>query len=392
MKELRQIVAAHQKAARMGQKTALVTVVEVEGSAYRREGARMLVDENGQLTGAISGGCLEGDALKKALAAMASGRSALVEWDSRDDDEGAFLGAQLGCRGLIRALIEPILDDQKDGPIAFFRAFLERRTPAVAATFFSKSNRKGEQAGSLFGVFENSSELKNAVVGVSPTTDLAAFLGENDGFWGEIEQAFSLKKSLVLPVFESKKADSVLLHFLRPEPRLCIFGAGNDAQPLVEMAAAMGWPASVVDGRPRLAQKARFPLAERVETMRPEAVFETRAAIEASHFLLMTHNFPADLAIFRQLLQRDFEYVGILGPRKKFEKMLVELAADGFKFDEKKLEKVFAPVGLDIGSGTSEAIALSVMAEILALESGREGGFLRDRKGPVNASAANATR
>src|ERR1700712_133184 len=111
MKELKEIIGAYDQAAGEGKQTALATVVHIEGSSYRRPGARMLVTEDGELTGAISGGCLEGDALRKAMLAISEQKNKLVTYDTTDEED-AKLGIQLGCNGIVYILFEPI----KQGP------------------------------------------------------------------------------------------------------------------------------------------------------------------------------------------------------------------------------------------------------------------------------------
>src|ERR1700759_2317389 len=120
MKEIRDIIRAYEGAQREGKRSALATVVHVEGSSYRRPGARMLVTEDGQLTGAISGGCLEGDALRKALYAINQQQKKLVTYDTTDEDDITF-GIQLGCNGIVHILFEPIDDTRPYNPIQLLR-------------------------------------------------------------------------------------------------------------------------------------------------------------------------------------------------------------------------------------------------------------------------------
>src|ERR1044072_3318952 len=146
MKEIRDIVAAFDKAQQQGQQTALATVVLVEGSAYRRPGARMLITEDGQLTGAISGGCLEGDALRKAQQVMYKQKAMLVTYDTTDEDD-AKLGVGLGCNGIIHILIEPILTADPQHPLQLLKEWLHQRQTAVLTTLFSLEDKKGAQPG-----------------------------------------------------------------------------------------------------------------------------------------------------------------------------------------------------------------------------------------------------
>src|ERR1700712_5900824 len=128
MKEIIDIVAAYENALKAQKKTALATVVLVEGSAYRRAGARMLITEDGQLTGAISGGCLEGDALRKARMVILQQEALLVTYDTTDDDDAKF-GVGLGCNGIIHILIEPLFANSEISPISLCKKFLGKREP-----------------------------------------------------------------------------------------------------------------------------------------------------------------------------------------------------------------------------------------------------------------------
>src|SRR5687768_6913906 len=146
MKELQDIIAAYDQAVTQNKKTALATVVKVEGSSYRRPGARMLITEDGTLTGAISGGCLEGDALRKAQQVMFRQRSMLVTYDTTDDDD-AKLGVGLGCNGIIHILIEPIVASDQNHPVQLLKDWLLQRQNAVLVTLFSLEDKKGTQPG-----------------------------------------------------------------------------------------------------------------------------------------------------------------------------------------------------------------------------------------------------
>ena len=154
MKEVQDIVAAYDEAQREGRQTALATVVHVLGSSYRRPGARMLVTDDGKLTGAISGGCLEGDALRKARLVMARQQALLATYDTTDEDD-AKLGVGLGCNGIIQILIEPIDPANPLNPIQLLKSFLRHRQTAVLVTLFSLAHRKAEQPGTCFLMEQN---------------------------------------------------------------------------------------------------------------------------------------------------------------------------------------------------------------------------------------------
>ena len=146
MKEIREIIRAYDQSVKDGKQSALATVVHVEGSAYRRPGARMLVTDDGQLTGAISGGCLEGDALRKALQVITERRSRLVTYDTMDEDDAKF-GVGLGCNGIIQVLFEPIDSKDEYNPIHLLKNAVSKRQTVVLVTLFSLLDKKDPQPG-----------------------------------------------------------------------------------------------------------------------------------------------------------------------------------------------------------------------------------------------------
>src|SRR4029079_15630264 len=145
MKEIRDIINAFDESQKLGKQTALATVVHVDGSSYRRPGARMLITEDGQITGSISGGCLEGDALRKALLVMMQQKSSLVTYDTNDADD-AKLGLGLGCNGIIQVLIEPIDITKPNNPIQFLKTISSNnRQQNILIPLFSLQNKRKAQ-------------------------------------------------------------------------------------------------------------------------------------------------------------------------------------------------------------------------------------------------------
>ncbi|WP_342646000.1 XdhC/CoxI family protein [Mucilaginibacter sp. CSA2-8R] len=365
MKELEDIVKAFDVAQQAGKQTALATVVQVEGSSYRRAGARMLFTDDGQLTGAISGGCLEGDALRKARLVMAQQQPMLVTYDTTDDDD-AKLGVGLGCNGIIHILIEPVFAGQAHHPIQLFKQFLGKRQNAVIVTLFSLANRKGAQPGTC--LFLSTEEYQHRCNYPGLETQLRS----------DAEAVLVNGKSAI----QTYQADTELTGFvelLKPAVSLLVFGAGNDAIPLVKMAAVMGWHTTVIDGRTNYAVATRFPEAKRVLLAKPEQALPQLNVDNRTAVVLMTHNYNYDLAMLRQLLPLKLTYIGSLGPKKKLQRMLEELHENGIEATTEELQCVYGPTGLDIGSETSEEIALSILAEIQAVLQQREGKPLREK-------------
>jgi xanthine/CO dehydrogenase XdhC/CoxF family maturation factor len=187
---------------------------------------------------------------------------------------------------------------------------------------------------------------------------------------------------------------TVFVETLRPPVPLVIFGAGHDALPIVELARGMGWQTEVVDPQARPVSLSRFGVADKVTLSRPEDVAAKIAITPRTVTLLMTHNYAHDLALLRFLLASPARYIGVMGPRKRTERMLSELAEDeeSFRLEEAALSRLYSPAGLDIGANAPAEIALSIVAEMRAVLERRRGGSLRERCGSIHNSTAHDER
>lgn len=371
MKEINDIIRSFDEAQKPGKQTALATVVHVDGSSYRRPGARMLITEEGQLTGAISGGCLEGDALRKALLVMSQKKSMLVTYDTMDEDD-AKLGIGLGCNGIIQVLIEPIDTSDANNPINFLKAVASRREKAVLVTLFSLENKKDPQLGTCLLLRENETREGNVPV---LKEKLVA-----DG-----KQVLAGKQSIFRNYIFENKSLAAFIELVEPAVSLIAIGAGNDVVPLVAMAEILGWETTVIDGRPAYARQERFAASCQVLLSKPEDVVGKIAIDANTVFVLMTHNYNYDMAMLIELLKRNITYVGMLGPKKKLERMLGEIAEQGINLTQQQLSSIHSPVGLDIGAETSEEIALSILSEIKAVLSGKQGLSLHANTGAIHS-------
>ena len=373
MKEIGDIVRAFDLAQSEGKRSALATVVHVEGSSYRRPGARMLVTEDGQLTGAISGGCLEGDALRKALFAINQQQNKLVTYDTTGDDDVQF-GVQLGCNGIVHILFEPIDDRRACHPIRLLRELIGERRDAVLVTLFSR-DRSLEQPGT--GLLYRDNSVKIALPGDWQRLVMA----DVTGVAGKRVSAFKEY------AYNDKRYNG-FIEFIAPPPALVIAGAGNDVLPLVELTAMLGWHTTVVDGRAHHATTRRFAKADKVLVSMPDKVLEQLAPDNQTFFLLMTHNYNYDLSLLKGLVTKGFPYIGILGPRKKLDRMLDELRAGGMVLGVEQLAAIHSPVGLDIGAETAEEIAVSIVAEIKTFLSGAAAVSLKEKIDPIHGHPA----
>ncbi|UOE47148.1 XdhC family protein [Mucilaginibacter sp. SMC90] len=372
MKEIIDIVAAFDEANALGKKTALATVVLVEGSAYRRAGARMLITEDGQLTGAISGGCLEGDALRKARLVILQQQPTLVTYDTTDDDD-AKLGVGLGCNGIIHILIEPITNDANN-PVSLLKNIIDSGRHAVLATVFSLNDKKAPQPGTCLCLTED-----------KLTVNCPEYLQHQTALITDAERVLEQQRSEIM-VYQANVQYTVFVEYIKPVISLVIVGAGNDAIPLTRLAAVLGWNITVIDGRPNYAVKQRFPFAQNVITAKAAEVlthiqFDDRTAI-----VMMTHNYNYEIALLKELLPISLPYIGVLGPKKKLERMLAEIEDTGIAINEELLNNIYGPVGLDIGAEGAEEIALSIVSEVKAVLSARQGYSLKYKPVPIHTS------
>lgn len=361
-KELQEIITQYKRLESAGTKTVLATVVDVKGSSYRLPGARMLIGENGEMFGTVSGGCLEADVLERAQRVWQTGAAEVFTYDTTAQEDSVF-SLNMGCRGVIRILLER--------PSEHFIGFLSR-------LFYSHQN--GLIATLIETVAENDSKIGRRLL--LNTEGLAS----ND-FTTEM-QAKILPDSLI--ALREKKSKHLtnedgefFLEFVAPPVSLIVFGAGFDAVPLYETAKILGWRVTLVDHRIAFANPERFPEADETIISRPENLAEKLKVGENTVAVVMTHNYEHDKNILRFLLNSNARYIGALGPKRRAENILAELRQSGEDFSAAQLKRLYAPIGLDIGADTPETIALSIVAEIKSVLVNRAGGFLRERTGSI---------
>lgn len=354
MREACELIAAW-RSLPLGAEAVLATVVATQGSTYRRPGARMLLSLDGWLAGSISGGCLEGDVVQTAWERTANG-PALVTYDA-SADEDVLWGFGLGCNGVVQVLLERLPAD--GGVLAFLERCHRDREPGSVATVVSEGPRLGEQARVL------ASGASKAVEGLGNAAQVAALgVGSQIVSWEGLD---------------------VLVESFSPPHALTVFGAGHDAQPLVEAAKAVGWHVTVIDWRPGYARAERFPQADAVRLVRPDQLATT--AIEpGSATVVMTHSYLHDLEIVRGLLTSDASYIGLLGPLRRTERLLGELPSD--RLTPQSRAKLRAPIGLDLGGDEPATIALAIVAEIQACFTQRSARPLNGHAEPLHDPAA----
>jgi xanthine/CO dehydrogenase XdhC/CoxF family maturation factor len=359
MNEINNIIDQYEILKSSGTTSVLATVVHVEGSSYRREGARMLIDEYGYMTGAISGGCLEGDALKKALLALYKNQILLTTYDTTNEDD-AKLGAQLGCNGIIDVLFEPIDYTDKNNPIEILQWAESNEDGSVVIVHYSKI-----------------SPNQGTINAFSPTYGFK----NHDG----IPSTLSLDKDIKQNTYFSDNTNQTtyFFNYLKPKNHLIIVGAGNDGIIMTNLAQNLGWKVTVVDGRHTHATKERFGDSCQIYLGNAEEVISIVKFPKYTAIALMSHNFQYDLIAMSKLINfTDLPYIGLLGPKKKFEKMKEHLHK--MEIYTINVDHIFAPMGFDIGAETPSEIALSTLAEMTSVLNQKSGVSLKFKNSRIH--------
>jgi xanthine dehydrogenase accessory factor len=363
MSELRQILELWHAARESREEVCLATVVDVEGSSYRKPGARMLMTSGGQRAGTISGGCLEAEVQKKAWWLTESGSA--VQRYSSFFDEDSELPYGLGCGGTVSLLLE-----RGEAAERVLAALEQSQTSHAGMVFVTViGTNRPERAGTRFILAEDGRVLFDAALPVAAQALAQQAMRERRSQWLRDES----------PIF---------VEYAAPPLRLFVFGAGDDAKPLVEFADKLGWKATVADGRLQLATRERFPLADRVVV---SGSFDQFVVTERDAAVILTHSYEQDRAALRALLPREPGYLGILGPRRRTQQLLAEVAPEIGLTVEECLARMHSPVGLNIGAKSPAGIALAITAEIHAVMERaalEDLGVRREKTGHVSAAHA----
>jgi xanthine/CO dehydrogenase XdhC/CoxF family maturation factor len=314
----------------------------------------MLVAEDGSTTGNVSGGCLEADVKEVALRVLASGHPEVRSYcGSADEIEAWDLG--VGCEGQVEVLVEVPRDAR-----GVERALLDGTVPFASCSLVDAPGQR-----LIVTAWESDGTLGDAALDVGAIRVARVALSRD-------------RESAIRPV----AGRDVFVDVFTPPPQLLILSGGEDARPLARFAAQLGFRVVVVDRRPALLTRDRFPLAAELVLSSPADLGDHVVVSRDTFAVVMTHSYADDRGWLRALLDTRAGYIGVLGPRQRTERMLAELAATG-PVDE---SRVYGPVGLDIGTDGAEQVAMAALAEILAVRSGREPGSLRERPAPIHAS------
>lgn len=355
-REIERFLDAVRQARASGEHTAIATIVRVRGSAYRREGTHMLVRRDGTYECALSGGCLEPAVAEAAVRVIATGEPVVVNFDLADD---SLWGLGMGCSGAIDVRIERIGDDTMNA----WLTVLERGEAAALVTPLGGGSGRllirasGEQLGHLGDPAMEQQALARAFV------RMGALFPQSGP--------------------ERVGSDELFFEMSVPAPELVVFGAGPDAAPLAQQAWALGFSVTMVDVRGAYLTKERFPTAKLVRAHFSQ--FPAAVPLAPNTFVLvMNHHLERDEESLRYALDSDAAFIGVLGPRSRYQKLLAGLTEKGYTPSASKLARVHSPVGLSIGAETPEEVAVSILGELVAILRGFDGGFLSGFEGSLH--------
>jgi xanthine dehydrogenase accessory factor len=348
-----------------GRRGVLATVIAVEGSAYRRPGAKMVIPEGGEGVGHITAGCLEDDVQRLAAEVLAAGEPRVETYDLMPEEGGDDVwGLGVGCNGVIDILLEPLDETYR---------------PAVEAF------EAGRDVGVLTVVEAADADRVAARAYYDPDADEFSL---GDSFPADVAERV---REATAELTAQGRADtlqlddaSVFVDGLAVPSDLVVVGTGHDVGPIVEFGKQADFRVTVVGFRGANARADRFPAADAVVSTSPAGIRDAVDFDADTYVVVATHNYVDDRLTVEQVFETDAPYVGLMGPRDRFEEMLDDFDSEGRTFAADELDRLYTPVGLDLGGGSPQQIALSIVSEVLAVENERTPQHLRNRAGTIH--------
>ena len=314
--EFFKIIESYKRASKKNLRTVLATIVHVEGSSYRKEGTQMLIDEYQNITGALSGGCVEQEVIRQSSSVFSSNCPKVFKYDGR---------FRLGCEGSIYILIELFHPDNK--LIDLIEHAIQQRHSFLLSCTFLKDEISKPSFGTSFKFKEITIHNSN---------------------------------------YEQSENNLIFEQRIQPINRLCIFGIEHDAEKLSQMAAFLGWEVIIIGSEYSTVNCSDFPFAKLVFTVKPEDLNQDLFCKNTA-VVVMSHNYSKDLRFLFHIITSKVRYIGLLGPVHRREKLLNAILDADVLIDDMVFDKIHGPVGLPIRSETPEEIALSIMAEIISV-------------------------
>ena len=353
------LIDAYRRLKQTPENVVLATIIETFGSTYQKAGAKMLIARDGELSGFLGGGCFEKDLMEQALSVFETGKTKAVFYDMRSPDD-VIWGLGLGCNGAVRVLLQLLKSEDDFNPLNTFADAVEADTTGVLVTIFESGHPDIPAGNSIF---------------------LPSFAIDDERPLATAPYIASARQTLLQrkPRIEAHVIDGhsikAFYDLIQPSLQLLVLGAGADAVPVVRFAKSLGWRVTVVDHRPGHIKQERFPQADRLLHLIPEDLAGNMELDQFNAMVLMTHNIEADERYLKEIANSRIPFIGLLGPMPRKNRLLQSLGvkATGIR------DRVFGPVGLDIGAETPEEIALAIMAGIHAAMNQRDGRQLNTK-------------
>jgi xanthine dehydrogenase accessory factor len=305
--------------------------------------------------------------MEHAVRVMTSGKPSLVMYDSSSPDDIVW-GMNLGCGGVIRVFLEPL---PKEGLLDYLDTLAG----------WMKNRHRGGMA-TLYGINGQLRTPVGARCLLSRDGWTSTDISERsllDEVHGALKTLLYQGRSHTITCRTAEGTADLFLEVIEPPVSLVIFGAGPDAVPLAGFAEHLGWEVTVIDARPALLRRERFPGVDDMILTDPDKVMNHISFTGEEAVVIMTHNFDHDCELLKTLFASPVRYIGLLASRGKAGELLKKLSDEGYSPTEEQLSRLYTPVGLDIGAETPEQIALAVAAEVQAVVAGHTGGFLRSQ-------------
>jgi xanthine dehydrogenase accessory factor len=339
----------------------LATIIETLGSTYRKAGARMLITPDAKFFGLLGGGCFEADLLAHAQDVFDKRQSKIVFYDMRAPEDEIW-GLGLGCNGAVRILMQLLSTKEDEHAITLIERALNEKQKQVLLTICESNHTDLEEGQNHLLKFEDETPLD-----------------PNNDWPEEIIKAAKrtyLSESSLLTHYQAKEQSiTFFCSEIKPPWHLLIIGAGPDAAPVIRFAKGLGWEISLVDYRESFIKQDSFAEVDHTIMATPEELPEQLDLHQVDAIILMTHKIEYDERYLKQLTQTSAKYIGLLGPAARRDRLIACLGED-----EKLIhDRIFGPVGLDIGGELPEEIALSLVAEVQATLYQRDGGPLHKK-------------
>jgi xanthine/CO dehydrogenase XdhC/CoxF family maturation factor len=335
----------------------LGTVVETQGSSYRKPGAMMLIATDNSYRGLISGGCLEADLAAQAKDVFADGTSRKVCYDMSEGDDFAF-GLGLGCDGIIHLMLQRLERSTEFGFLGTLDKAWQAKNNGLLSLVTASDDGQYPPGSYALDCGNGFSCGDKVLMAGNHTDEGSRFSAGHDmsrRYWQDtVETGSGKAKVLLIPIM--------------PPPAILICGAGHDAVPVARLATEMGWNCMIVDHRPGFAREERFPATCDIRVLQPHELEQKVSLGDIDATVLMTHHLGHDRTYLSQVVEAQVPYIGLLGPRARRDRLLGEIKAPDVH--------VHGPAGLDIGAEMPESIALAIIAEVHAFLNRRDGSML----------------